>query len=253
MVSHELRRKPMLLWMILFLCSSLAGCEAHETIWNEPRGVTVRPGVAITPWMDAQVLSRIEDAGATLDTDAAGSSMDAAVSDASAAQDGGNLDATTAADAADADGNDAGVPFEVDERCEFRVTLLSLGGRYAPKNIGAVWIEHDDGNWVKTLAVWAGVRLRYLTTYRAANPTGNKVDAVTSGTLPAFGDHVLGWNLADAMGSEVPDGAYRVHVEVTDRDSNGETFTIPFTKRAPPFDVAAADGPYFSHAMLRCR
>jgi hypothetical protein len=133
------------------------------------------------------------------------------------------------------------------------VTTLPLGGRYAPKNVAAIWVERTDGTWIKTLAVWAGVRLRYLTGYRRANPTGNKVDAVTSATLPAFGPRVVSWNMADAQGQEVPDGDYAVKMEVTDRDAAGQIFTFPFSKTRPPFSSTTGDTQYYTGAELRCR
>ncbi|HKP62583.1 MAG TPA: DUF2271 domain-containing protein [Polyangiales bacterium] len=216
------------------LCLWSGACAAHDSVGNAVRGTSVEQGRAVEPWNDAQLVVRPEDA----DSDA--SVGDAAMSDA----------------AVDA-GSDSAAPedetFGIDARCIFRVTTLSLGGRYAPKNIAAIWIERMEGTWVKTLAVWAGVRLRYLTAYRRANPTGNKVDAVTSATLPAFGARAVGWNLADAAGEEVREGDYVVKVEITDRDATGQTLAFPFRKPRPPFAISLPDTEYFSGAQLRCR
>ena len=234
MIWHELRLKPIPLW--LALCTGSGACELHETIWNESPQVTLTQGKAVSPWSDAQIVIRADAAQG-----------DAAPSDAGPDSSGGGADASSA-DAAPAD------PFDgIDERCVFRVTIESLGGLYAPRNIGAIWIARADGTWVKTLALWAGVRIRYLTEYRRANPTGNKVDAVTSATLSTFGDHVVGWDLDDAGGSEVPDGAYQVAVEVTDRDATGESLLVPFMKTEPPFQIMAPNADSFSQVELRCR
>lgn len=234
MIWHEPRLKPIPLWLALCTLSSSA-CEIHDTIWTDPPQLSLTPGRAVSPWSDAQVLNR-EDASA----DAA--SEDAAPSDAGLGSD------ASGADAAPAD------PFEgIDERCVFRVTLLPLGGEYGPRNIGAIWIARSDGTWVKTLALWAGVRIRYLTEYRRANPTGNKVDAVTSATKSQLGERVFGWDLEDADGAEVPDGEYQVMVEVTDRDANGERLSVPFMKTPPPFRIMVPNTDSFSDIELRCR
>jgi hypothetical protein len=233
MIWHELRLKPIAFWIAL--CAASGACEGHESVWNESARLTVTRGAAVSPWSDAEILER-EDASADA------SEPDAALSD-------GGPDASAAASDAALDD-----PFEgIDARCVFRVTALPLGGLYAPRNIGAIWIAHSDGTWVKTLALWAGVRIRYLTAYRQANPTGNKVDAVTSATKSMFGDHVAGWDLGDANGGEIADGDYQVVVEVTDRDATGETLTVPFMKIQPPFQITAPNTDSFSGVELRCR
>jgi len=224
MILHELRFKPMRLWIVLY--GLLGGCQVHESVWNDDLEVEVSRGTAVIPWEDAQLVTR-----ADAEASDAGSELDAA------------LDAALDAEADSSTG----------QRCDFRVTSLPLGGEYAPKNIGAIWIERGDGTWVKTLKVWAGIRGRYLTAYRSANKSLNKVDAVTSPTLRAFTGHLVGWNLSDVDGQEVPDGEYRVQVEVTDRDGKGETVTVPFTKTTPPFTSSVPDSEYFTDAELRCR
>jgi hypothetical protein len=250
MILHERREKPIRLCVAM--CSLFAGCEVHESLWNRDPQVTVTRGSAVATWPDAQVLMRIEDAS----TDAAVSDAavsDAAVSDATIGDSAVN-DATTDLDAGE-DTPDAMLEEEDDsgQRCTFRVTTLPLGGRYTPRNIGAIWIERSDGTFIKTLERWAGVRLRYLTHFRAANPTGNKVDAVTSGTLAMFRAHSVGWNLSDVNGQEVPDGDYRVQVEVTDDDKTGQTLTLPFKKTSGPFESSAPDAEHFTGVRLRCR
>lgn len=250
MISHELRSKPIPLCIALCL---LGSCEVHETAFTQADEISVKRGSAVSAWSDAQLVVRPDHAAArnSATGDAAiedAAAVDARVGDA-ASSDAASLDAAPTTDAASADDITSGI----DARCAFRVTTLSLGGRYTPKNIGAIWIERADGTWVKTLQIWAGVRLRYLTNYRRANPAGNKLDAVTSATVAMFGSHVVGWNLKDAQGNEVPDGQYAVKVEVTDRDATGQTFALPFTKTSPPFNATLPDTQYFSSVVLRCR
>lgn len=235
MILHEVRSKPMPLLVALCTCL-VVGCEVHENVFSSNHEVSVVRGSAVSPWKDAQTVMRPDDADAALD---GSEPLDAALADAA-------LDGAAAAAVVDDFS-------EIEAPCGFRVTTLSLGGQYAPRNIGAIWIERADGTWLKTLAVWAGVRLRYLAAYRAANPTGNKVDAITSGTRQVYGDRIVGWNLADATGNIVPDGDYAVRVEITDKDATGTTFAMPFTKVGTVFMNSAPDAQYFTHAVLRCR
>ncbi|MBK9033260.1 MAG: hypothetical protein IPL61_18640 [Myxococcales bacterium] len=62
------------------------------------------------------------------------------------------------------------------------VRTTPFGGRYQPKNIGAIWIETASGQYVKTVKRWANRRLRYLTRYNAASG-GDITDAITGATL----------------------------------------------------------------------
>jgi hypothetical protein len=136
--------------------------------------------------------------------------------------------------------------------CTFRLTTRSQGGRYAPKNVGAIWIERDDGTWVKTLAQWAGVRLRYLTTYLKANTTRSTVDAMTSATLRQHEKHEVKWNLRDGEGKTAPDGDYNVRVEVTDRAGTGQLLNVPFSKSGEALEISVEDSEYFVDVELRC-
>jgi hypothetical protein len=213
------------------LCVALAGCAARESALDQDDSVVIEPGAAVSVWDGAQRLPPLEVGPGE--------------------GEGRNLVALPLAGAADggrpADAAGAPAPSEV----VFRVTTLPQGGRYQPKNIGAIWIEDAQGEWVKTLALWAAVRVRYLAAHRAANPTGNRVDAVTSGTLQEHTTHALTWDLTDADGNVVPDGDYQVRVEVTDKDAPGEQTAVDFTKSSDPVVVAPEDTPFFEDVELR--
>ena len=155
------------------------------------------------------------------------------------------------ADAGD-DFRDAGAQSAASASCSFRVTTRAQGGRYAPKNIGAIWIERADGTWLKTLKVWAGVRLRYLTTYLESNSARDTTDAMTSATLRQHASHEVRWNLSDAQGEAVPDGDYRVRVEVTDRSGKGQLLSVPFHKSSAALTLAPDDSEFFVDVELRC-
>ncbi len=113
------------------------------------------------------------------------------------------------------------------------VRTTPYGGRYQPKNIGAIWIETAAGQYVKTVKRWANRRLRYLTRYAAASG-GDITDAVTGATLPSHTTHTVTWNLTDRNRCEVPAGQYRVVMELTDQDAAGAYATFPFTKGTTP-------------------
>lgn len=247
MMLHEQRAKPMRFW--LSLCGLCAACEVHESVWNDDN-VSVKSGKAVSAWADAQVLVRDGDGGldAAVPQQSDAATLDAATSDAALG------DASTDDELDAGDGPDAALePVDPSKPCTFEVRTLSQGGRYAPKNIGAIWIARADGSWVKTLELWASVRFRYLEAYRAANTTGNKVDAVTSSTLRMPKAHTVNWNLKDAQGQEVSDGDYQVQVEVTDDDKPGKTLSLPFKKTSSKFQASAVDNEHFHSVRLRCR
>jgi hypothetical protein len=131
----------------------------------------------------------------------------------------------------------------------FSVLTKSLAGRYAPRNIGAIWIEDAGGKWVKTLAVWAFIRERYLTRFRTAS-TGNRVDAVAGATLSQHTTHSVTWDLADANGTPVPDGDYRVVIETTDRDATGDSTEVVFTKGPLPVVLMPPDVTHYVNMTL---
>lgn len=104
----------------------------------------------------------------------------------------------------------------------------SQGGGFAPRNIGAAWIERGDGTWIKTLQVWAAIRARYLSRFNAASG-GNRLDAISSATLASHVRHENHWDLRDVQGNRVAPGAYRVVIELTDGNRAGASIELPFT------------------------
>ena len=128
------------------------------------------------------------------------------------------------------------------------VRTSAFGGRYAPRNVGAIWIETASGTFVKTLEKWGSTRSRYIVRWNAASG-GNVVDAVTSATLQSHVTHDRTWNLTDKTTCEIKTGTYRVVVEHTDRDGPGATIEIPFTKDQTAVTLMPTDATNF-HDML---
>lgn len=118
-------------------------------------------------------------------------------------------------------------------RAVVTVRTSTLSGRYAPRNVGAIWIENGDGRFVRTLEQWGIRRRRYLTTFLASS-VGNVIDAVTSATLPRHVTHTATWDLRDARRCLVEQGEYRVDFELTERNGAGAFAFYPFTLPATP-------------------
>lgn len=133
-----------------------------------------------------------------------------------------------------------------------RVRTTTANGRYSPRNIGAIWIETDQGAFVKTVERWAGTRGRWLTKFVASSQS-NLVDAVTSATLNLHTTHDRTWNLTNLMHCEIPNGNYRVMVEMTDKNGTGPSTTIPFTMNGSPVMLMPADTTNFHDLLIDLR
>jgi hypothetical protein len=243
------RRQPRAcVGLALLGCAFAGACEVRESAFERNDPVSLTRGRAVAQW----------DAALRLEPDAA---MDAALTDltrdaAESAADSGKRgsDDQRDEDASSPSTTDAAMP-AIDAGPSaplvFRVTTVSQAGRFAPKNVGAIWIQDSNSHFVKTLAVWAGVSTRYLTRYCAANKSGNKVDAITSATLPDHVAHQVTWDLTDGNRQPVSDGDYQLLVESTDHNGPGQLLTVPFTKGNEPRTLSPADTAYFQKIELR--
>jgi hypothetical protein len=171
---------------------------------------------------------------------------DAGLGEAGIAMDGGRtlLDAML---------EDASEPVEtgfVATRLYVRMGTASYIGRYAPSNIGAIWIEDAQRRFVKTLARWARTRASYLYVFQVASG-GDLTDAVTSATLDEHVLHEVTWNLTDSSGMKVPKGDYEVVMEMTDRDGSGPLLRVPFSYGDMPFSLMPAETAQFKELLVR--
>ena len=138
-------------------------------------------------------------------------------------------------------------------------TSVGPGGRYAPRNCGAVWIEDEGGNFVKTIERWTAIRDRYLENWTRAsggwgfsffgNTSDNpdQVDVVTAGTLSRHQMHMSTWNMKNVDGEVVPDGNYTVVVEVTEGSSG--VGRVDFVK-GPMDQMLTGDSPVFNNMKV---
>jgi hypothetical protein len=135
--------------------------------------------------------------------------------------------------------------------CSLSVSLTtsSPGGKYSPKNIGAIWVANSSGTFVKSLKVWAAQRIQYLSAWQAATSAAgakaNVVDAVTGATLLSHQSHTATWNCTDFRKGAVADGAYRVYFELTDKDGAGPNTFVDFTKGSMPATITPPDATNF--------
>jgi hypothetical protein len=133
-------------------------------------------------------------------------------------------------------------------------TSATAGEAYAPNNILAIWIEDASGNFVKTLMCYASERITYLNTWKAntmaAGSVYNRVDAITGATKSSHGTRTCTWNGKNYSGAVVPDGQYKVCMELTDKHVTGNFSTFTITKNTSSSSITPANVPSFSSISI---
>jgi hypothetical protein len=133
-------------------------------------------------------------------------------------------------------------------------TTSNAGGNYQPKNIVAIWIEDDQGNFVKTLLAYAQNRKMYLdiweATTTAAGSPFNTVDAITGATKTSHGTRTCFWDGTDVNGNLVSDGTYKLRMELTDKHATGNYSSFTITKDTNPENLTPANVPSFSSIII---
>src|SRR6056297_3137775 len=105
-----------------------------------------------------------------------------------------------------------------DDPVRFQITTMTYNGKYAPKNVGAVWIEDVDNKFVKTLRVWGKNRRKHLVVWNEIS-NGNTVDAVTGATKKSHGMREATWNLLNVNGNLQDSGEFYINVEFSEENS----------------------------------
>jgi hypothetical protein len=140
--------------------------------------------------------------------------------------------------------------------CMMTVTFTTtlIGEHWQPENVGAVWIENASGTYIKTLERWAAIRSRSLYQWadHACATSWPEMDALSRATLPDHSSqHSVTWDGRDFMGKVVPDGAYKLFIEVTETETNyGPLGVIDFQKNATASMVQPPDTPPFAGLTL---
>jgi hypothetical protein len=219
------------------------------------------PSVEVWPGSDASAgVEPADDAGASSSSGASGSSGSGSGSS------GGNPTPPPGkGDAGKAQPRDAGTGNAPSDAggvgpgpvapCSLAVTVTTVSdhGNYSPDNVGAIWIATSSGTFVKTLKVWASIRISHLNAWNSATQSAGfnrTVDAVTGATLSSYQTHMVSWNCTDITRNVVPDGAYRVYFETADSDRAGPNSFVAFTKGPTAQTVASPDATYFKGIKL---
>lgn len=130
-------------------------------------------------------------------------------------------------------------------------TLTSpAGGKYAPSHVLAIWVETSKGTFVKSLLVYAQKRKDYLTNWLASSSKSN-TDAVTGATLTSHAIRTCSWDGTDTSGIVVGDGAYRVCMELTDKNATGNFSIVGFTKGTAADKQSPANVTCFSSLAIQ--
>lgn len=139
---------------------------------------------------------------------------------------------------------------------ELNVTLTTsnAGGNYNPKNIVAIWIEDDAGNFVKTLMAYAQNRRTHLNTWEASTSAAgsafNTADAITGPTKTNHATRTCSWNATNIAGEIVMDGDYEIWMELTDKNSTGNYSHFTITKGETAQTITPTNVPSFESISL---
>lgn len=135
------------------------------------------------------------------------------------------------------------------ELLSFSFTSQTTGQVFAPRHVLAVWIEKEDGTFVKTLYRRANNRIQYLYTWNTQS-SGNSTDAVTGATLNSHGQRTVYWNGRDLSGNAAPSGKYKVRVEFTEKHAQGPLYEILFDKDTVVVNLNPANQTNYTNISL---
>jgi hypothetical protein len=128
-------------------------------------------------------------------------------------------------------------------------TTITTNNGCAPKNVLAVWVEDDAGNFIRTVKLNAEKRKQYLYTWNDES-AGNTVDAVTGATRTSHNAENIVWDGKNISKTVVPDGVYKLFIEFTEEHAQGPVLIIPFTKNTSNSDSTLANQTNFTNINL---
>jgi hypothetical protein len=118
----------------------------------------------------------------------------------------------------------------------------SYSGSFAPRNIGAVWVETETGQYVRTVDGWSRLRLRMLDGWiQFVDGDPNARDAISGATAQQHGPHVYYWDRMDNRGKMLSTGEFVIRGEMTEEAKNNRYFSIPFSLLQGPRTFEADD------------
>lgn len=130
--------------------------------------------------------------------------------------------------------------------------LTSSTGEYSPRHLIAIWIENNSSSFVKTKIKYSSNdNLDHLGSWTSKS-SSNVVDAITGSTLMTHGTISFIWNGTDIAGNVVPDGTYKVLLEMAyTYDPSGTIVTsYSFVKGPNSFSSTPADVTNFKSVSL---
>lgn len=180
---------------------------------------------------------------------------------------GAMVEAPAMAGTGGADGQMVAAPMPTGDRCAgssgepgtpcmltVMFKTVPIGEHWKPANVGAVWIEDANGTYVKTIERWAAIRARSLYQWadHACATAWPEMDAIAIATLPDHNSpHADMWDGKDFNGKVVPDGAYKLFIEVTETETNyGPLGVVDFMKNGTASMVQPPDTPAFTGLTL---
>ena len=134
------------------------------------------------------------------------------------------------------------------------VDTSEAGGGYAPDHVLAIWIEDSNGDFVRTLLAYAANRRTHLNRWQASSKAAgveySNVDGISGATKSSHKTRSATWDAQDFLGAVVPDGDYRVCMELTDKNSSGNSQCIDFAKSASSQTLSPADASSFDNVSI---
>lgn len=122
----------------------------------------------------------------------------------------------------------------------FSFTATEPAGNYSNAIVLAIWIENSSGTFIKTKMRYAGVRKQYLNVW--INKSAENVVDATTGATCGLGTKSITWNGTNVAGAQVLDGTYKVWLQMSDKNSNGPTTSLTFTKGTAADHQTGASG-----------
>jgi hypothetical protein len=143
---------------------------------------------------------------------------------------------------------------QTDGELSVTLTTSDAGGVYRPSHVLAIWVEDADGGFIKTLKAYASTFIIHLNIWKAstvaADTPFNTTDAITGATVISHETRNCSWDGSDYNGLIVPDGTYKLRMELTDKNATGNYSTFLFEKNENNFSLTPADEPSFSNISI---
>lgn len=136
------------------------------------------------------------------------------------------------------------------------VTTSSTGGQYAPRHLLAIWVENAQGDFIRTLMAYTSnpAYRGYLSHWDDATSDAgaryDTTDAVSGATLSSHDTRTATWDATRFDNGNLPDGAYSVCMELTDKNATGNYSCFEFNKGVSNDLASPGDTPSFSDVTL---